>query len=112
MSGALDITRRPPSLRRWSQTTRTWSIFGYLQNTRRTEDVFDLLSRQPPRPDVQWFASCGRSDPLALINLRFVHQLNLRGVQIKLIEPPGGHDWRSWNIALPALFKAAAQSLH
>ncbi len=112
MSGALDITRRPPSLRRGPQTTRTWSIFGYLQSTRRQEDVFDLLTRQPPRPDVQWFASCGRSDPLALVNLRFVHQLNLRGVQIQLLEPPGGHDWQSWNIALPALFKAAAKALH
>jgi putative tributyrin esterase len=112
MSGALDITRRPPSLLRWSQTIRTWSIFGYREDTRRTEDVFDLLSRQPPRPDVQWFASCGRSDPLAPTNLRFVNQLNAHGVQIDLLEPLGGHDWQSWNIALPALFKAAASALH
>jgi len=112
MSGALDITRRPPSLRRWSQNTRTWSIFGYREDRRRTEDVFDLLTRQPPRPDVQWFASCGRSDPLAPINRRFVNELNAHGVPVKLLESPGAHDWQSWNIALPVLFKAAERALH
>jgi putative tributyrin esterase len=112
MSGALDITRRPPSLLRFPQTTRTWSLFGYREETRRKEDVFDLLRRQPPRPDVQWFASCGKSDPLAPVNRRFVNELNAHAVPVKLLEFPGGHDWQSWNIALPALFKAAAQALH
>jgi putative tributyrin esterase len=112
MSGALDITRRPPSLLRWFQTTRTWSIFGYRGDIRRSEDVFDLLIRQPPRPDVQWFASCGKNDPLAPINHGFVNQLNAHAVPVNLLETPGGHDWHSWNIALPELFKAAAKTLH
>jgi putative tributyrin esterase len=110
MSGPLDITRRSPSLRRWSQTTRTWSIFGYFESTRRNEDVFDLLHRKPPRPDVRWFASSGKDDPLKPINLQFSTQLNEHGFSLNLTTTPGGHDWQSWNIAMPQLFKTAEQA--
>jgi S-formylglutathione hydrolase FrmB len=112
MSGPLDITRRPPAPQRWSQTTRIWSIFGYLESTRRNEDVFDLLARNPPSQTIHWFASCGKSDPLRPINQRFVNSLNKYDVPLSLALTPGGHDWESWNAAMPQLFEAAATSLH
>ena len=40
MSRALDITRRPASLRRWGQTWRIWMIFGVQPRSRKDEDVF------------------------------------------------------------------------
>jgi putative lysine transport system ATP-binding protein len=111
MSGPLDITRRQPSLRRWSQTTRTWSIFGYLPSTKRNEDVFNLLDRDPPRQDVRWFASCGKDDPLEPVNLLFAKKLTERGVSLNVMMTRGGHDWQSWNTAMPQLIKTAAQAL-
>jgi putative tributyrin esterase len=112
MSAPLDITRRPPALQRWTQTTRTWSIFGYLPSTRRNEDVFALLSSNPPAHDLRWFASCGKSDPLEPVNQRFVNDLRKQGANISLIQTPGGHDWQSWNTVMPRLLRTAAQALH
>ena len=112
LSGSLDITQRPPSLRRWSQTMRIRSIFGYLASTRQSEDVFNLLNHYPSQNDVKWFASCGENDPLKPVNLRFVKQLNEHGVPIKETITPGGHDWQSWNTAMPQLFQTASESLH
>lgn len=112
MNGPLDITRRPPSLRRWSQTTRIWSIFGYLPGTRRNEDVFDLISRDPPQHDIRWFASVGKNDPLKPVNLLFVKKLNEHGVRLTVLMTPGGHDWESWNTAMPQFIQTAAQALH
>ncbi|HEY6376786.1 MAG TPA: alpha/beta hydrolase family protein [Edaphobacter sp.] len=111
MNGPLDTTRRPPSLHRWSQTTRTWSIFGYLPSTRRNEDVFDILNHAPPKHDVRWFASVGKNDPLKPVNLLFVKKLNEHGVPLNVLMTPGGHDWQSWNTAMPQLIKTAAQTL-
>ena len=111
MSGPLDITRRPASLRRSSQTSRNWSIFGYRQSTRLNEDVFHLLTTNPPRDNTTWFASCGQDDPLRPVNLRFVRQLNESGIRLKFLKTSGGHDWRSWNAALPELFKLAGMTL-
>jgi putative tributyrin esterase len=111
MSGALDITRRPASLRRWEQTWRIWTLFGVRSSTRQDEDVFDLLDRAPDLPGTIWFESCGRDDLLRGVNERFVQKLREHGVDADAITTPGGHDWQSWNAAMPDLFKAASKSL-
>lgn len=110
-SGALDITRRPPSLRRWGQTWRIWTIFGVQRSTRQDEDVFDLLNNTNPSPQTVWFASCGKSDPLHDVNERFARQMRRHGVELDLETTPGGHDWQSWNAALPELFASAGRAL-
>jgi len=111
MSGPMDITRRRPSLRRWGQTWRIWTIFGVRPATRKGEDVFELLDRAPKNPSANWFLSCGENDPLYAINKRFARQMRERGINLDLISTPGSHDWQSWNIAMPEMFKTAEKSL-
>ncbi len=112
MSGALDITRLQPSLRRWGQTWRIWTIFGVRASARRDEDVFELLVHMRDPHGAKWFQSCGQDDSLHGVNERFVRQLREQGVDVEGITTPGGHDWQSWNAAMPDLFRTAAKSLH
>jgi putative tributyrin esterase len=112
MSGALDITRRPASLRRWGQTWRIWMIFGVQPRSREDEDVFDLLDRDLSLQSTNWFESCGQNDPLRGVNARFVRRMHEHGVSLEPVNPPGGHDWQSWNTVLPEMFKTAGKSLH
>ena len=111
MSGALDITRRDASVRRWGQTLRIWNIFGVRLKARRDEDVFDLLESAKEVQSATWFESCGKDDPLLAVNERFAHQLHTRGANLQAITPPGGHDWKSWNTAMPDLFRIAEKTL-
>jgi putative tributyrin esterase len=111
MSGALDITRREASVPRWGQTWRIWTIFGVRLSARRDEDVFDLLEGANEVQGSTWFESCGKGDPLLAVNERFAHQMNMRGVNLQTIITVGGHDWRSWNAALPDLFAGAEKAL-
>ena len=111
MSGALDITRRPASVRRWGQTLRIWNIFGVRSSARQDEDVFTLLDHAQDLHHTRWFESCGQDDPLHGVNERFVRKARERGLDLDAITTPGGHDWQSWNAAMPDLFRAAAQSL-
>lgn len=111
MSGALDITQRYASLRRWAQTWRIWRIFGVRLSARRDEDVFDLLEGAKEVKNATWFESCGKDDPLLGVNERFAHQLRVRGAKPQSVTTSGGHDWRSWNTAMPDLFASAEKAL-
>jgi|ERR1700677_798040 hypothetical protein len=111
MSGALDITRRKASVRRWGQTWRIWTIFGVRLNVRRDEDVFDLLEHGAEVRGTTWFESCGRNDPLYVANERFAHELRGRGAILEATTTAGGHDWQSWNAAMADLFRSAGKTL-
>jgi S-formylglutathione hydrolase FrmB len=111
MSGALDITRRPVSLRRFGQTWRTWTIFGLRRSTRRDEDVFDLLRNSKQLPQTTWFISCGGIDPLHDVGERFARQIRQHGMEPNFITTQGGHDWQSWNAAMPQMFRSAGNAL-
>jgi len=113
MSGALDITTRPASFRRWSQTWRIWTIFGIRRCTRQDEDVFTLLGKTNNPQNIQWFVSCGKADPLYAVNARFLRRLQERQVAVNSsMTSTGGHDWQSWNKAMPQLFKTASERLY
>jgi len=112
LSGALDITRRQASLRRWGQTWRIWTIFGARASARRDEDVFELSDHMRDPHRARWFESCGQDDPLHEVNGRFVRQMRDRGVDVEAITTPSGHDWQSWHAAMPVLFRSAAKILH
>lgn len=110
LSGALDITRRPASLKRWQQTMRIWEIFGG-SAAAKAEDVFSLLSEDSHVRETQWFESCGKKDPLFAVNRRFVTRLRQRGASVNFVTTSGGHDWLDWNAALPQMFQAAQNTL-
>jgi S-formylglutathione hydrolase FrmB len=111
MSGALDITRRPPSLRRWGQTWRIWTIFGFRPSARGDEDVFSLLRQRKDAPPSKWFVSCGENDPLLNVNERFARQIRQQELEARMAVTPSGHDWTSWNNALPEMMQIAGKDL-
>jgi S-formylglutathione hydrolase FrmB len=111
MSGAFDITRRPPSLRRWGQTLRIWTTFGLRRSTHQEEDVFTLLNRTTDLKSTKWFQSCGAKDPLYSVNLRFAREMHVHGVALNIVTTPGFHDWQTWGTTMPLLFKAAGEGL-
>jgi putative tributyrin esterase len=111
MSGALDITRRQPSFRRFWQTWRIWTIFGVRRSARNDEDVFNLLSNSNGLRQTGWFVSCGERDPLHGTNERFVREMRQHGVTLTLVTTKSGHDWTSWNEAMPQMFRSAGQAL-
>jgi S-formylglutathione hydrolase FrmB len=111
MSGALDITRRPASLRRLGQTWRIWTIFGMTRSTRRDEDVFDRLRNSKQLPQTAWFISCGGTDPLHGVVERFARQIRQQGMEPHFLNTQGGHDWQSWNAAMPQMFRSAGDAL-
>ena len=111
ISGVLDITRRPASWHRWGQTCRIWTIFGLRRSTRRDEDVFDLLGDSKQLPQATWFISCGEIDPLHAVGMRFARLMRQHGMELNLITTQGGHDWQSWNAAMPQMFRSAGNAL-
>jgi putative tributyrin esterase len=111
MSGAFDITRRPLSLRSWGQTWRIWTIFGTRRRVRQDEDVFALLDDERKNSGAGWFVSCGQVDSLHAVDELFVRRMRACGMIVDWTTTPSGHDWNSWNAAMPELFQAAAKSL-
>ncbi len=109
LSGALEITQRPPSLPRWGQTLRIWTIFGYTKASRADEDVSVLSSHASP--GTKWFVSCGNVEPLYNANSRFAEKLKRLGIDPKFVTVSGDHDWTNWNQALPLLFAEASKAL-
>ena len=111
ISGVLDITRRPASWHRWGQTFRIWTTFGLRRSARRDEDVFDLLGDSKQLPQATWFISCGEIDPLHAAGMRFARLMRQHGMELNLITTQGGHDWQSWNAAMPQMFRSAGNAL-
>lgn len=93
MSGALDITERGASWKRWQQTLRIWRTFGVKQDTRYQEDIFHLMAESGDLRSVGWFASCGTKDSLYGVNQRFVREMQALGLDTRLLESPYGHEW-------------------
>ena len=110
-SSAIDGLLSYHSMHRRGQTWRIWTIFGVRPDTRRDEDAFDLLSAATVLPHATWFISCGRSDALLAVNQEFAHELVVRGAAVNTRVTSGGHNWQSWNSAMPDLFSLAVKTL-
>lgn len=111
LSGPFDITQRPASLKRWQQTWRIWTTFGITLAGRKNDDVFQLAGSRSVSSSQQWLLACGQEDPLYGVNKRFAREMRYHGVNLNFLSTGGGHDWNSWNQALPQLFHEAAQDL-
>jgi S-formylglutathione hydrolase FrmB len=111
MSGAFDITRRRPTLRRPMQTLRNWTIFGVGRRAHMREDIFNLLDRSPHLQSTKWFLSCGLEDDFYPTNVHFLREMRAHGVPLEPIFTPGFHNWQTWTPTLPLLFKSAAEAL-
>jgi S-formylglutathione hydrolase FrmB len=80
-------------------------------SSRRDEDVFDRFDRNAEVQSATWFESCRKDDPLLATDGRFAHALRSRKANLHAMTTPGGHDWQSWNAALPDMFRIVEKAL-
>jgi len=106
LSGALDVPRRPFSIKRIQQYRAHSLIFGpWGSAERRRDDPFVLARSMDAIKAPYLFLACGDGDFLLPVNLEFAAELGRQHLEHEFHTVPGGHDWMEWNRALPSLFK-------
>ncbi len=107
LSGALDLPQRRFRYTAPLQSLRLERAFGPDgSDIRRDNDPFSLVATWRASATPYFFISCGSKDSLLPVNQRFAALLNAHSVRHEFRIVAGGHDWRSWNEALPS-FEAA-----
>lgn len=106
LSPAIDVPRRPFSIRRPQQYWAQRSIFGpWGSDARRRNDPF-LLARSVDAAKAPYlFLACGEGEGLLPANRQFAAVLMEQHLRYEFHVVPGGHDWRQWNKQLPSLFE-------
>jgi S-formylglutathione hydrolase FrmB len=105
MSSAIDVPRRPFSIKRISQWRHHSSIFGpWGSATRREKDPFVLAESADPGKTPFFYLTCGEQERLMPANRQFVALLDRKRIPHVFVPGPGGHDWNQWNRVLPEAF--------
>jgi len=105
LSPAIDVPRRPFSIKRISQYRYHASVFGaWGSQTRLDNDPFVLARKVDPRKVPYIFATCGEQEGLLPSNRQFAALLAQHSFQFEFHSGPGGHDWNQWNRLLPDMF--------
>ncbi|HEY2498044.1 MAG TPA: alpha/beta hydrolase family protein [Candidatus Angelobacter sp.] len=104
LSSALDVPKRPFSLKRIGQWRHYRSIFGpWGSQSRRDNDPFVLAGSADPLRTPYIFLTCGEQEGLLPVNRKFAALLQKRHFQYEFNTSPGGHDWNQWDRQLPGL---------
>jgi putative tributyrin esterase len=112
LSTAIDVPRRPFSIRRLQQSRHYDSIFGAAgSQTRRDNDPFALARSVDPEKAPYFFLTCGDQEGLLPANHDFAALLAHRHFRYGFRETHGGHDWTQWNEELPSLFESLRQQM-
>jgi S-formylglutathione hydrolase FrmB len=112
LSAALDVTRRPFHVRRYSQWRTFRDIFGAADSdSRRHNDPFLLAGAADPRALPFLHLTCGANEGLLGPNRDFAALLARRGIAHQFREVPGGHDWKQWDAQLESVFASLRQHL-
>jgi putative tributyrin esterase len=83
-------------------------VFGGPKNdTRRRNDTFLLLKTAHNYP--YFYLACGTADFFLETNRALTAQLSSQKMLYEYHETAGGHDWKYWDTALPAMLQAAAR---
>lgn len=107
LSSALDVPRRPFSIKRFHQSRHYNSIFGPAGGqARRENDPFTLLRTANPEVAPYLFLTCGEQEGLLAANREFAALLSERHFKYEFHTARGGHDWNQWNSWLPLLLQA------
>jgi len=106
LSPAIDVPRRPFSIKRIWQYRAQRSIFGPWDSAaRRRNDPF-LIARSVDAAKAPYlFLSCGEGEGLLPANREFAAALAQQHLQYEFHIVPGGHDWKQWNNQLPRLLE-------
>lgn len=109
LSPAVDVVRRPFSIRRVQQYQAMEAIFGPWGSTvRQSRDPFLAAMKVQPSTSPYFYLSCGEQEGLLAANREFVSIIAKRGLKHEFHVVPGGHDWNQWNRELDALFSTMA----
>jgi putative tributyrin esterase len=106
ISAAIDVPRRPFSIKRFQQSRHYNSIFGPPgSQTRHDNDPFVLARSVDPGKMPYLFLTCGEKEGLLGPTREFTALLAQRHFRYEFHSAPGGHDWTQWNEQLPSLFQ-------
>ncbi len=106
ISSAIDVPRRPFSIKRVGQWEHHGSIFGaWGSDTRKNSDPFVIARRANPTNTPFLYVTCGQQEGLLPANQQFAALLTKQKIGHQFVETPGGHDWNQWNRQLPDMFK-------
>lgn len=110
LSPAIDVSRRPFSIKRMRQYWAHSSLFGpWGSAARRRSDPFLIAQSVAPATAPYLFLSCGAQEGLLPANRAFAVVLARQHLQYEFHVVPGGHDWKQWNRQLPSLFARLLQ---
>ena len=112
ISSAIDVPRRPFSIKRVSQWTHHRSIFGpWGSPERRDKDPFVLAKSADPTKTPFLYLTCGEQEGLMPANRQFAALLDKQRIPHIFVPGPGGHDWNQWNRVIPKVFDTLLQHL-
>ena len=112
LSSAIDVPRRPFSIKRLRQSRHYDAIFGPSgSQTRRDNDPFVLARTVNPEATPYFFLTCGEQEGLLPANREFATLLAQRHFKFEFHTVQGGHDWNQWNAWLPVLFRSLSEHL-
>jgi S-formylglutathione hydrolase FrmB len=112
ISSAIDVPRRPFSVKRMQQSRHYISIFGPSgSQARRDNDPFFLARSADPEKTPYLFLSCGEQEGLLPSNREFAALLAQRHFRFEFHSSRGAHDWTQWNERLPSLFQSLRERM-
>jgi putative tributyrin esterase len=113
LSPAIDVPRRPFSVKRIGQWRRFRAIFGEWDGqTQRENDPFVLAHSADPTRTPYLFLSCGEQEGLLPPNREFAALLGQRHFQYEFHTAPGDHNWNQWNAWLSSVFESLSKHIH
>lgn len=113
LSSAIDVARRPFTIKRLRQSRHYNSIFGPSgSQTRTANDPFVLVRSASPESAPYFFLTCGEQEGLFPANREFAALLAQHHFRFEFHSIRGGHDWNQWNEWLPALFQSIAERMN
>jgi S-formylglutathione hydrolase FrmB len=112
LSPAIDVARRPFSVRRVQQSRAFDSIFGpWNSDARHARDPFLIVGSVSAAQSPYLFLTCGDSESLLASNRAFAADLARHGLPHEFHVVAGGHDWKQWSGEAPALFESLLEHL-
>lgn len=112
LSSAIDVPRRPFSIKRFHQSRHYNAIFGPTGSTTRKEnDPFQLVHSSNPEKAPYFFLTSGEQEGLLPANREFAGLLAQHHFRYEFHTIPGTHNWDQWNAWLPALFESLTRQL-
>jgi S-formylglutathione hydrolase FrmB len=112
ISPAIDVPRRPFSLRRFGQSRRYRVLFGPSgsESRHKNDPFFEVRTADPARLPY-FYLSCGQQEGLLAPNREFAALLDRHGIKHEFHSLPGGHDWNRWSAELPGVFSELRKHL-